>query len=213
MPDDTPADTDLDPRVVRSRQCILRATVQLMAERGVPAVSIEAIAERAGVAKTTIYRHWPTREALLADAWTSVGYPEPTTAPAADLDEWVAQIAQAVGTRISTPPMSVLLPDLLAAAERDPKMREMKDGLLRTRRRPIFDALQAAAATGALPSDVDVELLVALIVGPIYYRRLIVQEPVTTEFVERVVAVALDTARHGLAATRTSKMRMSRSVS
>jgi AcrR family transcriptional regulator len=163
-------------------------------------VSIEAIAERAGVAKTTIYRHWPTREELLADAWTSVGYPEPTTAPADDLDERVAQIAQAVGTRISTPPMSVLLPDLLAAAERDPKMREMKDGLLRTRRRPLFDALHEAAATGALPHDVDVELLVALIVGPIYYRRLIVQQAVTTEFVERVVAVALDTARHGLAA-------------
>ena len=150
------------------------------------------------MAKTTIYRHWPTREALLADAWASVGYREPTTAPAANLDERVAQIAQAVGTRISTPPMSVLLPDLLAAAERDPKMREMKDGLLRTRRRPLFDALHDAAATGDLPTDVDVELLVALIVGPIYYRRLIVQQPVTTEFVERVVAVALDTARHGL---------------
>ncbi|MDQ1425221.1 MAG: hypothetical protein QOD72_2719, partial [Acidimicrobiaceae bacterium] len=203
MPDETPADPDLDPRVVRSRQCILQATVQLMAERGVPAVSIEAIAERSGVAKTTIYRHWPTREALVTDAWMSVGFPEPKTAPPADLDERVAQIAQAVGTRISTPPMSVLLPDLLAAAERDPKMREMKDGLLRTRRRPIFDALQEAAQSGALPPDIDVELLVALIVGPIYYRRLILQQPVTNEFVERVVAVALDTARHGLATATT----------
>jgi AcrR family transcriptional regulator len=202
VPEDTPVDTDLDPRVVRSRQCILQATVELMAERGVPAVSVEAIAERSGVAKTTIYRHWPTREALMVDAGTSVGYREPITAPAVDLDERVVQIAQAVGTRISTPPMSVLLPDLLAAAERDPLMREMKDGLLRTRRRPLFDALHEAASTGDLPADVDVELLVALIVGPIYYRRLIVQEPVTSEFVERVVAVALDTARHGLAATR-----------
>ena len=181
MPEDTPADTDLDPRVVRSRQCILQATVQLMSERGVPAVSVEAIAERSGVAKTTIYRHWPTREALIVDAWTSVGYPEPTTAPAVGLDGRVVQIAQAVGTRISTPPMSVLLPDLLAAAERDPLMREMKDGLLRTRRRPLFDALHEAAAAGDLPHDVDVELLVALIVGPIYYRRLILQQPVTTD--------------------------------
>jgi hypothetical protein len=84
-------------------------------------------------------------------------------------------------------------------------MREMKDGLLRTRRRPLFDALHQAAASGDLPSDVDVELLVALIVGPIYYRRLIAQEPVTSEFVERVVAVALDTARHGLAGASTSR--------
>jgi AcrR family transcriptional regulator len=193
-------DADLDPRVVRSRQCILQATVQLMAERGVPAVSIEAIAERSGVAKTTIYRHWPTREALLAAAWTSVSYSEPLPTPAVDLDERVAQIAHAVGTRISTPPMSVLLPDLLAAAERDPKIRELKDEIMRTRRRPLTEALQEAAAGGALPDDVDVDLLVALVVGPIYYRRLILQQPVTNEFVERVVAVALDTARHGLAA-------------
>jgi AcrR family transcriptional regulator len=172
-----------------------------MAERGGPAVSVEAIAERSGVAKTTIYRHWPTREALLADAWTSVGYSEPLNSAAVDLDERVAQIAHAVGTRISTPPMSVLLPDLLAAAERDPKIRELKDGIMRTRRRPLTEALQEAAAAGALPSDVDVELLVALIVGPIYYRRLILQQPVTNEFVERVVAVALDTARHGLVAS------------
>jgi AcrR family transcriptional regulator len=200
VPDDAP-DADRDPRVVRSRQCILQATVQLMAERGVPAVSVEAIAERSGVAKTTIYRHWPTREALLADAWTSVGYSEPLNSPAVDLDERVAQIAHAVGTRISTPPMSVLLPDLLAAAERDPKIRELKDGIMRTRRRPLTEALQEAAAAGALPSDVDVDLLVALIVGPIYYRRLILQQSVTNEFVERVVAVALDTARHGLVAS------------
>jgi AcrR family transcriptional regulator len=209
VPDDGSADTDLDPRVVRSRQCILEATVQLMAERGVPAVSVEAIAERSGVAKTTIYRHWPTREALLVDAWRSVGYRDPPSAPAAGIDERVVQIALAVGTRISTPPMSVLLPDLLAAAERDPKMREMKDGLLRTRRRPLFDELLEATRTGALPADVDVELLVALIVGPIYYQRLIVQQPVTDEFVERVVAVALDTARHGLADRASAAMNRS----
>jgi hypothetical protein len=96
--------------------------------------------------------------------------------------------------------MSVLLPDLLAAAERDPKMRDLKEGLLRTRRRPLFDVLQEAVRAGSLPADVDVELVVALIVGPIYYRRLIMQEPISNEFVERIVAVALDTARHGLAA-------------
>lgn len=171
-----------------------------MSERGVPGVSVDAIAERAGVAKTTIYRHWPTREALLIDAWASVRFTDVVAEPAADVVERVAEIAQAIGERLSKPPMSVLLPDLLAAAERDPKMRELKDSLLRTRRRPLLEALRHAQEGGEIPADTDLELIVALVVGPIYYQRLIAQQPITRDFIDRVVAVAMDTAHRGATA-------------
>ena len=123
-----------DPRTVRSRSAVLDATVELMVERGVHAVSVDAIVERSGVAKTTVYRHWPTREALIKAAWTSVIPPE-TIAATGTVHEQASDIALAFSQRIGTRPMSVLLPDLMAEAGRDESLRQMYEDVLRSRRR------------------------------------------------------------------------------
>ena len=77
-------DVSLDPRTIRSRKAVLDSTVALMVLRGIHALNIDGIAEHSGVAKTTIYRHWSSREAIILDALSSLIAPEiqvPTGTP------------------------------------------------------------------------------------------------------------------------------------
>ena len=196
-------DRPRDPRVQRSRRAVLAAALELMVERGVFATTIDAVSERSGVAKTTIYRQWPNRDALLADAWVAIPPPElPVTT--GDLDADLLAVATAINHRLSNPPMSVLLPDLLAATERDPALVGLHDRLVRARRRPLLELVTAAVAEGRLPSLTDAEMLVSLILGPLLYRRVVVQQAVPAGLVEQVVATALAAARAGLVPARTA---------
>jgi AcrR family transcriptional regulator len=71
--DDQPDRGEIDDRVRRSKETVLATTYQLMSEGGIGGVSIDEVARRSGVAKTTIYRHWPSRSALLLDACSKLG--------------------------------------------------------------------------------------------------------------------------------------------
>ena len=121
-----------------------------------------------------------------------------------DLDADLLAVATAINHRLSNPPMSVLLPDLLAATERDPALVGLHDRLVRARRRPLLALVTAAVAEGRLPSLTDAELLVSLILGPLLYRWVVVQQAVPAGLVEQVVATALAAARAGLVPARTA---------
>lgn len=189
--------SESDPRIARSRAAVLDATVSLMVERGVFAVSVDAIVERSGVAKTTVYRHWPTREALVLDAWQSLAVKDPVAA-GDRLHEQAAAIALGFAHRIGTRPMSVLLPDLFAAAARDATMERLYEDILRSRRRSMTDVIQAGIRSGELPSGTDADLAASLILGPILYEQLVLRRPPDAATVHRLVGTVLDAAAHEL---------------
>lgn len=172
---------------------MIGATIDLMVERGMHAVSVDAIAERSGVAKTTVYRHWPTREALILAAWYTL-VPEETDAPAGDLQARILALALAFARRIGAPPMSVLLPELLACAGRDADMLAVYEEILRVRGKPLTEAVAAAVVEGVLPAWTDVELMASLILGPIAFQQLIVRKPVDPVFIGQVVSIAMESA-------------------
>jgi AcrR family transcriptional regulator len=203
-PDARPENDAPDPRAVRSKAAVLQSTVELMVERGVHAVSVDAIAERSGVAKTTIYRHWPTREAVIVAAWSSI-IPGDDESHLGTVHEQVRALALAFAKRIGNRPMSVLLPDLLAAAERDPAMRDLYENVLRARRRSLRDAIVAGVSAGSLPAGTDADLVVSLILGPIAYEQLVLRHPVDEGFVDRVVSTVLDATQHDLVGDRTTR--------
>ena len=186
-----------DPRTVRSRAAILQATVELMVERGVHTVSVDAIVERSGVAKTTVYRHWPTREALVMAAWQTL-VPTDDVDPSGTMREQLRTLALAFATRIGTPPMSLLLPDLMAASARDPKMRAMYDEVVRSRRRPLMETVQRGITAGLLPPSTDAELVSQLILGPIAYEQLLRHAEVDPAFVDHLVSVVLEATHHNM---------------
>ena len=181
------------PRSKRSTTAILAAAGDLLLEYGLEAVSMDAIAERAGVSKATIYRWWPTKETLAIDAlyedWAAAYPVAPDTGSLRDdllgiFLPWVNQIA--------TRPYARVLGALLTRARTDDTFAEELDQRLvqprRNRARPIFER---AIARGDLPQDTDIELALDLLYGPVYHRFLQGHLPLTPAFVEAVIDAGL----------------------
>jgi AcrR family transcriptional regulator len=181
-------DGSQDPRTVRSRKAVLDATVALMVERGIHALNIDGIVDHSGVAKTTIYRHWSSREAIILDALSSLIAPEiqgPTGTPV----EQIHTLAWRFAEKIGTPPWSVLFPDLIALAGRSERMRTVYEDFMRLRRQPIAEGIAHAIVADNL--DVDADVVALMILGAITYRQLVLLAPPDEPFVRQIVSAAL----------------------
>lgn len=189
MPQTHEADT-LDPRVARSRAAVLDATVALLAEQGWSATTVGAVSERSGVAKTTIYRHWPNRAGLILDAVDSLSA-TPEFDAAGDLYADLVTMACSLADALEQAQWSRVLPSLVDAAERDPQVAKLAAAIGEERRIPLRDRLQRAVDARDLPPDTDVELMAHLIGDPLFFRRLMSRERATTRFIEALVDRAL----------------------
>ena len=136
LPDpDEPADAErdtgaLDERVRRSRAVVLGVTTQLLFEKGFGGATVDEISRRSGVAKTTIYRHWPTRADLLREACSKIGTPLDTPDTGSfktDLTEVMTNLAHA----LQSAKWTAVLPSIIDAAERDPDIADMYSNLQR----------------------------------------------------------------------------------
>jgi AcrR family transcriptional regulator len=179
-----------DPRVARSRAAVLEATLDLLAEEGAEGCTIEAIAGRSGVAKTTIYRHWPSRAALVIDAVRSL-MEDPSAVPdTGDVRSDVAAIVGDLGERLRSGHLADVAPALFAAVDADPQLAELMDVYVHARREPMRTVLRRGIERGQLSADVDVELVIDLLAGPLFYRRLVTRRPGDPGYVRALIDVA-----------------------
>jgi TetR/AcrR family transcriptional regulator of autoinduction and epiphytic fitness len=170
--------SELDPRVARSRARVLDAVASLLVEKGVGEVTVDAVMARSGVARATVYRHWPTREALvLAGLRHLLPTPVPRMAPAGTLRERLASFLGELARQMAVEPWAHAVPTLLEAARRDPSIAEVTQRFVEERRAPLRTALSEAVEDGTLPG-VNVEIALAQLLGPLVYRRLISSEPI-----------------------------------
>jgi AcrR family transcriptional regulator len=180
-----------DPRIVRSRQAVVKAAVELIAESGLERTTIEAIAARSGAAKTTIYRHWPDKSAVLRDAIRAV-IPSATAPDSGRLRNDLATFARDVAVILNTAPTSGIIPGLIDSAEREQEPAELLAQFAKERRHPVLRAVTRAVERGEAGPGNDADLIASLLLGPLFYRRLVSREPVTDSFVERVTGAVLD---------------------
>jgi AcrR family transcriptional regulator len=174
------------PRSLEAKHAALAAARALFEKGGYPAATIEAIAARSGVAKTTIYRWWPNRPALLVDLLvqiSSAAAPPPAGGdPLRELRtelRLVAEASEALPGR--------LLISLLGEAQCDPEIHKtLMQGLFNPRRHATAKVIRRAQLSGALREDVPPLVAVDLFFGPLFYRRFIRHEPVTGSFVKQV---------------------------
>lgn len=184
-----------DPRVERTRARTIDATFQLLGDEGVEGATVERIAECAGVHKTTIYRHWPEREALLAEALESHLEPPPVPDTGSLRSDLVAAMGGLART-ISSPPWSVLLPSLIAAAAHDDRLAELHGTFTRRRRDATMAVIDRGKERGEIAPDVDASHLVDALAGAIVYRRLMTHEPIDDAYIEDHVEWVLTTWSH-----------------
>lgn len=177
---------DGDDRVQRSRKAVLAATLQLLAEAGLGGVSVDEVSRRSGVAKTTIYRHWPSRSALLLHACSNLG----AKPQAPDTGTWqgdLTALATSMAGRLRSDRWATILPSVIDAAERDPELAEVHARLHDGYMTPLYVVIDRAKERGELPPDCDPSEIVASVVGPLYYRRWFSRQPLDEAFVKSVV--------------------------
>ena len=167
---------DVDPRVERSRRVILSAALDLLGKVGYGGLTIEAVAARAGVGKSTIYRHWSGKPELVEDAIRTLK--ALLVVPAGgSARERVVDLLRQLATNMADSTWSSCLPAIIDAAERDPEVLAIQRRLAWERRQVLVDLVASGMAEGEFPPDSDPGLVAECLFGPIIVRRLLLHEP------------------------------------
>ncbi len=182
-----PASEGVDPRVLRSRAAVLRATADLLVEQGSAGVTIEGIAERSGVAKTTIYRHWKSRSQLVFDGFESLFRPIAPVPHEGSMREQLETILNSLIRGLTASSWAPAVSALIEAGDRDPELRQLVHDFLVVRMEHAREALRAGMARGELHPNLDTEVAIGVLAGPIFYRRLVSREPLDEAFARGVV--------------------------
>jgi AcrR family transcriptional regulator len=180
-----------DPRIERSRMVILRAAVQELAEAGFGGVTIESIAARAGVGKSTIYRHWPDKLELIADAFETFHEQMVPDLGILSVRESIAILLRHVAEVVVDSTFSRCIPALIEGAERDPRVREFHHRYSAERRQALIDLIAVGIESGEISPDVDPELATTALLGTIFYRRLMTAFPMDPDEAGRLVDLVL----------------------
>lgn len=185
-----PVPKETDERVRRSKETVLAATYELLTEAGLGGVSVDAVSARSGVAKTTIYRHWPSRSALVLDACSQLGSKReaPNTG---SLKGDVTVLVTDLARRLRTARWAGVLPSIIDAAERDPELAELHSRLHAGLMGAFNLAVEQARKRGELPRTQDTSHLLAALVGPLFYRRWFSREALDERFVQSIIESAV----------------------
>ena len=180
------------PRSEQAHQAILRSTLKLLQELGFGALSIEAIAADADVGKATVYRWWPNKAALVADAFSSsadqeLQFPD-TGSVRTDMSQQMRQLV-----RVLRGGRGRIVAALLGGGQSDPELIEaFRERFLWPRRQQAYTTLQRGIERGELPHDLDMDLMLDSLYGPIYMRFIIRHDKLTEDFILRLCDQVMD---------------------
>jgi AcrR family transcriptional regulator len=164
------------PRSARADEAIIDAVLDLLAEGNtVEALSIEAIAARAGVGKATIYRRWAGKESLLADAIRTLKGPTPEPAGEsvrADLVTLLSVVARNGDERALK-----IMPCIMPEVNRSPEQYRIWQEIITPRRQRMREVLQRGIRSGELRADLDIELTLLLLTAPVVMQRTLRWQP------------------------------------
>ena len=171
---------------------ILDAVIALLGGgQSVDAISIEAVAAKAGVGKATIYRRWPNKEALLIDAVATMKGPLPVPLGESVRDDLVMLIA---GMRNPhSEKYGKITACLLPELTRSPDMHRVHQGVVEPRREVMRQVLRRGIETGELRADLDIELTLLMLSGPVLSQNMLRWNPRVREegFAEALVDAVL----------------------
>jgi AcrR family transcriptional regulator len=169
-------------------ETIMRATLDLAREAGYAKLSIEAVAARAGVGKHTVYRRWPSKGLLFLDALLSLNEPVLDYPDTGDIVADLRRQIRAVVDLLGTPPWGALYQALVGEAQHDPAVAAgLNERFIRPQAERTIARLETARNQGQISADFDLDLAMAILSGPLYFRFLIIQEPVTHDYVDRIL--------------------------
>ncbi|MBN8227752.1 TetR/AcrR family transcriptional regulator [Corallococcus macrosporus] len=185
-------------RSERSRQAILTAAVELVGEVGYARVTVEAIAARAGVGKQTIYRWWPSKGAVVLDAFVELsGGSQPAALPdTGNLEADLRTVLRATAKELTDPRFELPSRALTAESQMDPALaQQFVEAVLRPHLKAIQERLRSAQRAGQVAKGVDLAVAVELLVGPLFHRWLLRTAPLTSAYADTVVELVIAALR------------------
>ena len=184
-------------RTTRVRKIIVDTAAGLLVREGAGAVTAVRIAEDTGVARTTIYRHWPDPTAPLLDAIDKVLIPHVPTTISDNLEADLMTALTTLQMRMRTRPFRFVFTALLDHANRNPNLvaaqRRFAKGILQ----PIQDIVTAALQRGDLPSTVHAETASAQLAGPLFLQHVMLRTTISEELISETIAQFLCRTRDG----------------
>ncbi|WP_245646685.1 TetR/AcrR family transcriptional regulator [Microtetraspora niveoalba] len=194
-------------RSARVRDAVRQATIAELAEHGYSGLTVENVAIRSGVHKTTVYRRWGSVEGLIADA-LELAREEPWPIPDTgsfrdDLREIVRLVQSGFADPVAGPISAAFV---TAAVQNGDAARSLHDFFV-ARHEQAAEVVRRAVERGELAADTDGAEVIRMAVAPIYYRLFITHEPVTERDAERAADAAVAAARAGVLSAPTSDPR------
>lgn len=180
------------PRSEHSRQAILASTLRMLQESGFADLSIEAIAADAGVGKATIYRWWPTKATLVAEAFSNsadqeLRFPD-TGSLRTDMTQQMRQLARVFRSRRGR-----IVAALLGGGQSDAELLEaFRERFMLPRRNEAYETLRRGIRRGEIAEDTDLDLVLDALYGPMYMRFLIRHDSLTDDFVTNICDLVLN---------------------
>jgi AcrR family transcriptional regulator len=180
------------------RAAVLAATLAELTENGYAALTVDSVARRSGVHKTTIYRRWKDREGLVADAVaeraTTAKIPFPDTG---DIDTDLLRLARMIVAFLTSPAGGTVAVASMSDAGRIPEVARAKRRFFEALFRQAEPVVSGAIARGELPVGTDPAELIRTLLAPVYLRLLVTAEPIDRTIADNAAKVALAAARAG----------------
>ena len=186
----------------RFRSAVLVAALEELADRGYAALTVESVARRAGVHKTSVYRHWTDRAGLVLDALTTnvaAGLAIPDTGNVeTDLREFARGLVTWLTSRLGKAVVQATVSD----ASRVPEIADLQRRFYAERLQHDEVMIRRAIGRGEIPADTDPAEVIKALVSPLYLRLLITAEPLDASTADRATELALAAVRAGVLRSR-----------
>jgi AcrR family transcriptional regulator len=186
------------PRSAKAQQAILAAAIELLLEQGLHAMSMDDVAERAGVSKATIYRWWASKELLALDA-LATEWAAPTPSSERDTGSLRGDLLARFRPwlrQLNRKPFGRVIAGLVAEAQTDPEFAKLyREHFVQPRRDATRPLLLRAIDRGEIPADTNLEVTLDLLYGPIYHRLLHGHAPLNDRFVQQVIDAVIAAVR------------------
>lgn len=180
-----------DPRIARTRTAVIDAATELLVDGGPTAVTVDAIVTRSGVAKSTIYRHWDSRDAILVAVFESCAPNPPTLDESLPFVDALRRFARDVVALLQDPQWARMVPILLMLKYHEGGIAALEDRLEVRQRDAVAEALQRGVDEGVLRPGLDVGEATTHLVGPLLFAHLTGNVELTPGFADRTVDVFL----------------------
>jgi AcrR family transcriptional regulator len=166
---------------------IVEAALDELAEHGYLGLSMDAVARRAGVGKSALYRRWPGKQEMAVDVVSRLGVPLAEVPDTGSFARDVRALLDAVLDWFTDPRLGPIFADLTSVARTNPVLGQaLTEHLGNPRRERGRVLLERAVGRGELPADTDLELALDAIAAPVFWRLHVRREPVTPAYLDQV---------------------------